>query len=77
MLTGFVNTVGIRKLDMSGFQMVKFKITSDPLDTPSPWIDAHGQGHDLNTRYSYANPVFWVPVSLGKVYGVLRPLPNR
>ena len=23
-----------------------------------------------------ANPVFWVPVSLGKVLGVLRPLPN-
>ena len=25
----------------------------------------------------YANPVFWVPVSWGKVFGVLRPLPNR
>ena len=24
----------------------------------------------------YANPVFWVPVSWGKVFMVLRPLPN-
>ena len=24
-----------------------------------------------------ANPVFWVPISWGKVLGVLRPLPNR
>ena len=25
----------------------------------------------------YASPVFWVPISWGKVLGVLRPLPNR
>ena len=25
----------------------------------------------------YANPVFWVPVSWGKVFEVLRPMPNR
>ena len=32
----------------------------------------------LNNRVSiYANPVFWVPVSWGKVFGVLRPLPNH
>ena len=29
-----------------------------------------------NQLCMYANPVFWVPASWGKVLGVLRPLPN-
>ena len=32
---------------------------------------------DVSYIKIYSNPVFWVPVSLGKVLMVLRPLPNR
>ena len=39
------------------------------------WIHSTLNVQHLN--FIHANPVFWVPVSWGKVFMVLRPLPNR
>ena len=35
-----------------------------------------GMSKVIKQTFMYANPVFWVPVSWGKVFGVLIPLPN-
>ena len=43
----------------------------------STWVLCTPSAGQNMLYHIYANPVFWVPVSWGKVLGVLRPLPNR